>query len=68
MRGHHGDFIDFPASQRAGAGNPIIPIHIGVLAYRGNDYALERWSPTVDYLNRTFNGYHFDLLPMDLPP
>ncbi len=53
---------DTPAQE-----TPIIPIHIGVLAHRGNDYALQRWSPTVDYLNRTFNGYHFNLLPMDIP-
>ncbi len=55
-----------PSHSAASQENPI-PIHIGVLAYRGNDQTLQSWSPTVDYLNRTFSGYHFDLLPMDIP-
>ncbi len=42
------------------------PIHIGVLAYRGDEYALQRWSATVDELNRTLRSYHFDLQTFDL--
>ncbi|MEK7322417.1 MAG: phosphate/phosphite/phosphonate ABC transporter substrate-binding protein, partial [Pseudomonadota bacterium] len=54
-----------PLREAVAQENPV-PIHIGVLAFRGNDHALQRWSPTVNYLNKTFHDYHFDLLPMNI--
>ncbi len=39
-------------------------IKVGVLAYEGNDQALARWQPTVDYLNQLIPDYRFDVVPM----
>jgi len=40
-------------------------IHVGVLAYRGKPQALQRWSPTADYLAARI-GREFDIVPLDL--
>ncbi|MEW8050127.1 MAG: PhnD/SsuA/transferrin family substrate-binding protein [Candidatus Thiodiazotropha sp.] len=39
-------------------------VHIGVLAKRGPDKSLERWSATADYLNATLPDYRFKIIPM----
>jgi two-component system sensor histidine kinase TtrS len=39
-------------------------IRIGVLAKRGPEKSLERWSATADYLNTTLPAYRFKIVPM----
>jgi two-component system sensor histidine kinase TtrS len=39
---------------------------VGVLAFRGDEIARERWEPTTDYLNSVVPGYTFRLVPLDL--
>ncbi|MES9992076.1 MAG: PhnD/SsuA/transferrin family substrate-binding protein [Candidatus Thiodiazotropha sp.] len=39
-------------------------IRIGVLAKRGPEKSLERWSATADYLNATLPEYRFKIVPM----
>ena len=39
---------------------------IGVLAFRGEDKALKRWSPTAEYLNQQIGGANFIVVPLDL--
>ena len=39
---------------------------LGVLAFRGEQAALQRWGATADYLSRSLEGYHFRLLPLTL--
>ncbi|PUB75773.1 MAG: diguanylate cyclase [gamma proteobacterium symbiont of Ctena orbiculata] len=39
-------------------------IRIGVLAKRGPDKSLERWSATAEYLNATLPAYRFKIVPM----
>jgi ABC-type phosphate/phosphonate transport system substrate-binding protein len=39
---------------------------IGVLAHRGDQAAISKWTPTVDYLNEAVPGSEFHLLPLDL--
>ncbi|MCU7852330.1 MAG: PhnD/SsuA/transferrin family substrate-binding protein [Candidatus Thiodiazotropha sp. (ex Monitilora ramsayi)] len=40
------------------------PITIGVLAKRGTQVAIDRWSPTADYLNQQIPHLHFHILPL----
>jgi two-component system sensor histidine kinase TtrS len=39
-------------------------IRIGVLAKRGPEKSLERWSATAEYLNDTLPAYRFKIIPM----
>lgn len=39
-------------------------VRIGVLAKRGPEKSLERWSATADYLNTTLPAYRFRIIPM----
>lgn len=41
-------------------------INIAVLAHRGNETALKRWSPTADYLSQHIPGYQFVIKPKTL--
>ena len=41
-------------------------VKIGVLAFRGNEQALNRWSPTADYLSENIKGYIFRIVPLTL--
>lgn len=41
-------------------------IKVGVLAFRGDEKALQRWQPTFDYLEAAIPGTHFIILPMTL--
>ncbi len=40
-------------------------VKIGVLAYRGNETAINMWSPTIDYFNAVVPGYSFAVVPLD---
>ncbi len=42
-------------------------VRIGVLAFNGAAYTLKRWQPTIDYLNLALPGYHFVIVPADIP-
>ena len=39
---------------------------IGVLAHRGDQACITKWTPTIDYLNEEVPGNGFRLLPLDL--
>ncbi|WP_455208900.1 PhnD/SsuA/transferrin family substrate-binding protein [Kaarinaea lacus] len=41
-------------------------IRIGVRAYRGTENAIDRWQPTVDYLNQKIPEHHFVLIPYEI--
>ncbi|WP_165868975.1 MULTISPECIES: PhnD/SsuA/transferrin family substrate-binding protein [Methanohalophilus] len=41
------------------------PLRIGVLANRGDEAAMERWGPTIDYLDAGFPEKDVVLVPMD---
>jgi len=43
-----------------------LSVAIGVLAYRGGENCLKRWSPTARYLSETIAGYTFRILPLTL--
>ena len=43
-----------------------ITASIGVLAFRGESVALERWSATADYLTEHIAGYEFEIRTFDL--
>jgi len=49
-----------------GADNNKQLIKIGVLAHRGHDEALQRWSLTADYLSDVIDGYQFIIKPKSL--
>lgn len=40
-------------------------VKIGVLSFRSYEKTIQRWQPTVDYLNATLPDYSFKLLPMN---
>lgn len=40
------------------------PVRIGVLAFRGGEDALKRWSPTADYLTAAIPGTRFEVVPL----
>lgn len=42
------------------------PVKIGILAFRGAEAAIRRWTPTTDYLDRTVYGYKFQIVPLSL--
>ncbi len=42
-------------------------VKIGVLAFDGPAYTLQRWQPTIDYLNSALPDYHFVIIPTDIP-
>lgn len=41
-------------------------IRIGVLAFRGKSEAVERWTPTANYLSQQIPNYRFEILPLNL--
>jgi two-component system sensor histidine kinase TtrS len=41
-------------------------VAIGVLAYRGAENCLQRWSPTAEYLSEVIAGYRFHIVPLTL--
>ncbi|MBC8209382.1 MAG: PhnD/SsuA/transferrin family substrate-binding protein, partial [Desulfobulbaceae bacterium] len=40
-------------------------IKIGILAKRGREQILTKWSPTATYLERVIPGYRFTIAPLD---
>lgn len=40
-------------------------IKVGVLSFRSYAKTIEKWKPTIDYLNEAIPGYNFMLLPMN---
>jgi len=48
----------------AAADDPA-PVRIGVLAIRGPEQCLKRWSPTAKYLTGQIPGYRFMIVPLD---
>ena len=42
-----------------------VPVRIGVLAFRGGEDALKRWSPTADYLSAAIPSARFEIVPLD---
>ncbi len=53
--------LGLPASAQAQT-----EMSIGVLAFRGEEDALERWSETAHYLNVKIPDYHFEIVPLSL--
>jgi two-component system sensor histidine kinase TtrS len=47
-----------------GAADDRPPVKIGVLAFRGGEDALKRWSPTADYLTAAIPGTRFEVVPL----
>ena len=41
-------------------------MRIGVLAFRGQEDAFERWQPTARYLSERIGGYRFSIVPLTL--
>lgn len=54
-------FTQTPASFAA---EGMEQVKIGVLAKRGADYTLKKWSNTADYLTQMVGGYHFSIVPL----
>jgi two-component system sensor histidine kinase TtrS len=52
-----------PAQCVPAAGGDVV---IGVLAHRGGQAAISKWTPTIDYLNDEVPGSEFRLRPLDL--
>jgi len=48
------------------AGEDALQMKIGVLAFRGEEDAVERWSPTARYLDERIDGYRFEVVPLTL--
>jgi len=48
------------------ASTPAAELTLGVLAFRGEAHALQRWSATAEYLSRNLEGFRFRLLPLTL--
>jgi len=44
----------------------LIPVRVGILAFRGKKEALENWTPTADYLSQSIPGYDFRIVPLSL--
>jgi two-component system sensor histidine kinase TtrS len=60
-------FLSFAAGLSAccalAAGQDVV---VGVLAHRGDQACITKWTPTIDYLNDEIPGNGFRLLPLDL--
>lgn len=53
-----------PADALADSAAAPQPVRIGVLAKRGREIAVARWSPTADYLSEAIPGCHFTIVPL----
>jgi ABC-type phosphate/phosphonate transport system substrate-binding protein len=56
--------VVFLGLQTSGFSQPVQEIKIGVLAKRGPELALQKWSATADYLSTALPGYRFDIVPL----
>lgn len=43
---------------------PVQVVKIGVLAKRGAEYTLKKWSATADYLSAALPDHHFEIIPL----
>ncbi|NOQ46103.1 MAG: PhnD/SsuA/transferrin family substrate-binding protein, partial [Desulfobulbaceae bacterium] len=57
-------FLVFLGLQTNALSQPSQEVKIGVLAKRGPELALQKWSATADYLTSALTGYHFDIVPL----
>ena len=57
-------FFSFSVLLTSGFSQQLQEIQIGVLAKRGPEHALQKWSATADYLSTTLPGYHFTIIPL----
>ena len=57
-------FLVFLVLQSSGFSQAAQEIKIGVLAKRGPELALQKWSATADYLSSAVPGYHFEIVPL----
>ena len=58
--------IGLLAGALALASEDVLEMKIGVLAFRGEEDAVERWSPTARYLGERIDGYRFTIVPLTL--
>ena len=58
-------FLFFFGLQSNGFSQPAQEIKIGVLAKRGPELTLQKWSATADYLSTALPGYHFNIVPLN---
>jgi two-component system sensor histidine kinase TtrS len=56
--------LGWPAPPAVAAANTEVTV--GVLAFRGDENARQRWEQTTDYLTAALPGYEFRLVPLDL--
>ena len=59
-------FLLFLLSLSIAASSSKEIVTIGTLAYRGENQAHERWSKTIEYLQKQHSGYEFVFLPLSL--
>ncbi|WP_457576027.1 PhnD/SsuA/transferrin family substrate-binding protein [Desulfomarina sp.] len=52
-----------PFSRKVGATDT--PVRIGILAKRGKEQTLKKWTPTAEYLSRTIDNFKFNVIPLD---
>jgi two-component system, LuxR family, sensor histidine kinase TtrS len=57
-------FLIFLGLQSSGFSQPPQKVNIGVLAKRGPELALQKWSATADYLSSSLPDYHFEIVPL----
>jgi two-component system sensor histidine kinase TtrS len=59
-------FVLFGLSCQQAAYAVDTEVTVGVLAFRGDENARQRWEQTTDYLTAALPGYEFKLVPLDL--
>lgn len=59
-------FLFYSGSISYAGESGTVPVTVGVLAFRGEDIARQRWEQTTDYLTASLPGYSFRLAPLDL--
>jgi signal transduction histidine kinase/ABC-type phosphate/phosphonate transport system substrate-binding protein len=57
--------VSMPATPASLAEQATV-VRIGVLAHRGKQEAMERWSPTADYLSERITDHRFEIVPVNL--
>ncbi len=55
-----------PGAVEAAAADSVAQMSIGVLAFRGEEDAIARWTPTAEYLGERLADYRFEVLPLTL--
>lgn len=57
-------FLLMMSVQTSSPAESLQEIKIGVLAKRGPEHTLKKWSATADYLSTALPGYHFEIIPL----